>query len=52
MKRFIQSFKYAIQGMRTSIADQPNLKVLLVVAVAVVSAGFFFQITSIDGVSW
>lgn len=48
MKRFIYSFKYAIQGMRTSIADQPNLKIHLAVAVAVVIAGFYFQITSVE----
>jgi diacylglycerol kinase len=48
MKRFINSFKYAIRGIRCSVADQPNLKVLLVVAVVVVSAGFYFQITDVE----
>lgn len=48
MKRFIQSFNYAFQGIRTSIADQQNLKILFGVAVVVVGAGFYFQITSVE----
>ncbi len=34
--------------MRTSIADQLNLKIHLAVAVAVVIAGFYFQITAVE----
>jgi len=48
MKRFFNSFKYAFRGIRCSVAEQPNLKVLLVVAVAVVSAGFYFRITDVE----
>jgi diacylglycerol kinase len=48
MKRFINSFKYAFQGIKVSVTDQPNLKVLVFIAVAVMSAGFYFQITTTE----
>ncbi len=48
MKRFVKSFKFAIQGIRSGIGDQPNLKILIGIAVAVIGAGFYFRITSIE----
>jgi diacylglycerol kinase len=48
MKRFIKSFKYAFQGIRWSVTEQPNLKILLFIAVVVVSAGFYFRITDVE----
>lgn len=48
MKRFIRSFFYAIQGIRSAIGEQANLKILTSIAVAVVAAGFYFRIAAIE----
>lgn len=48
MKRFIRSFIYAIRGIRSAVADQPNLKILIGVALVVIGAGFYFHITSVE----
>jgi diacylglycerol kinase len=48
MKKFLQSFVYAIRGIGTGLAEQRNLKVQVVIALIVIGAGFYFQITSIE----
>lgn len=39
------SFRYALQGLATLLATQPNARVHLVATVAVVSAGLYFQLS-------
>ena len=45
MKKRIQSFGYAGRGVWLVISSEANMKIHLAVAVLVVMAGFFFQIT-------
>jgi diacylglycerol kinase len=48
MKRRIHSFKYAIRGIRMVIKYEKNMQIHLVVAVLVVLAGWFFNISTIE----
>lgn len=48
MKSFFKSFTYAIRGIWSSIADQRNLKVQIVIAMIVIGAGFYFDITATE----
>jgi len=48
MKKFLQSFIYALKGLWAAFADQRNLKVQFVVAIIVVAAGFYFSITGLE----
>ena len=48
MKKFLKSLKYAINGIWSGIADQPNLKVQMAIAAIVIGAGFYFQITTTE----
>jgi diacylglycerol kinase len=48
MKDFLRSFVYAIQGIRTSLREQRNLKVQLMVALLTIGAGFYFNITAVE----
>ena len=48
MKAFLQSFVYAIRGIRTSFREQRNLKVQIVVALLTIGAGFYFRITATE----
>lgn len=45
MKRRIHSFKYAIRGIRMVIKSEKNMQIHLVVAVLVLMAGWFFNIS-------
>ena len=45
MKKRIQSFGYAGRGVWLVISKEANMKIHLAVAVLVVMAGFFFQIS-------
>jgi len=49
MSKFFKSFHYAFRGIIAGIADQRNLKVLLLIAAAVISAALYFKI---DRVEW
>lgn len=42
----IQSFRHALRGLADVVRSQPNARIHLVAAAAVVAAGFFFQISS------
>ncbi len=46
MKKRIQSFGYAGKGIRFVIGTEPNMKIHAAVAVLVVIAGFYFQISA------
>lgn len=46
---FIRSFGYAIEGFRTAVATERNIKVQLLVGVLAVVAGVVFKI---DALSW
>ncbi|MEA4975086.1 MAG: diacylglycerol kinase family protein [Paludibacter sp.] len=48
MKRRIHSFKHAIRGIRMVIKSEKNMQIHLVVAVLVVLAGWFFDITTTE----
>jgi len=48
MKSFFKSFTYAIRGIWSSIADQRNLKVQIVIAMIAIGAGFYFDIATIE----
>jgi diacylglycerol kinase len=48
MKKFLNSFVYAARGIATAIRDQQNLKIHLLVSIAVVAAGFYFDITNTE----
>jgi diacylglycerol kinase len=46
MKNFLYGFLYAMTGIATAIREQRNLKVQLAIAVAVIVAGVYFQVTA------
>lgn len=45
MSRFLKSFQYAFKGIRLAITEQRNLKIQSCVAIVVVSAGFYVNVT-------
>lgn len=48
MSEFIRSFGYAIRGIATAVREQRNIKILFGIALLVVAAGFYFQVTGIE----
>ena len=48
MSQFFKSFVYALKGMRAAWVDQRNIKVQSFIAVVVVTAGVYFEITRAD----
>jgi diacylglycerol kinase len=48
MKKFIQSFLYAIKGISVSMKEQRSLKIQMFVAVITLGAGFYFRISDIE----
>ena len=51
MKKRIQSFGYAGRGVWLVISKEANMKIHLAVAVLVVMAGFFFQISMAEWIA-
>lgn len=47
-QRFLKGFTYAAQGIKTSVREQRNLKVQSAIALIIVAAGFYFDITLIE----
>ena len=45
MKSFFQSFYYAWNGLSKAVTEERNIRVQSVVAVLVIAAGFYFQVT-------
>jgi len=48
MKRRIHSFKYAIRGIRMVIKSEKNMQIHLIIAVLVLIAGWFFNISTTE----
>lgn len=48
MEKFIKSVGYALNGIAAAWKEQSNLKIQSVIAVMVIGAGFYFQISSIE----
>lgn len=48
MKGFLKSFIYALNGIGASLREQRNLKVQAIVALITISAGCYFDITSVE----
>lgn len=48
MKYFLKSFVYAIHGIWFGVTDQLNLKVQIAVAILVIGAGFYYDITALE----
>ena len=47
-KKILNSFKYAIQGIVTSLKTEKNMKIHLAIMVLVIVAGIFFNITKLE----
>ena len=45
MSAFIRSFGYAVRGIVAAVREQRNIKILFCIALCVVMAGFYFQVT-------
>jgi diacylglycerol kinase (ATP) len=45
MDQFFRSFMYAVNGIRVSWHEQRNLKIQSIIALVVVAAAFYFEIT-------
>jgi len=48
MKNRIASFKYALHGIRLIFKSGPNFIIQLLIAILVISAGIYFQITAYE----
>ena len=48
MKKFVTSFKYAIDGFIVAFKTQLNFRIETFAAIAVISAGAWFRVTSIE----
>ncbi|HEX5172424.1 MAG TPA: diacylglycerol kinase family protein [Cyclobacteriaceae bacterium] len=48
MKKFLTSFLFALNGLKTAVVEQLNLKIQIAVAVLVVAAGLHFDITNTE----
>jgi undecaprenol kinase/diacylglycerol kinase (ATP) len=45
LKKRLNSFKYAIDGFKTLLKEEPNSRIQAAVAFMVIAAGFFFDVT-------
>ncbi len=45
MKKLIQSFRYALTGVRTCFAEERNFKIHTFAAIFVIGAGLFFRLS-------
>lgn len=50
-KNFIDSFKYAITGIKNSFKRERNLKIDIVIAIIVIGLGLFFKIEAWEWVA-
>jgi diacylglycerol kinase len=48
INEFFKSFVYALNGIHASLKEQRNLKVQAIIALIIVGAGFYFDITSTE----
>ena len=47
-KRLINSFKYALEGIKTAIQEEQNLKIHMIVMILVIIAGIILKISQIE----
>lgn len=47
-KKLINSFKYALEGIKTAIKEEQNLKIHIIVMILVIIAGIIFKISQIE----
>ena len=48
MKKFILSFKYAIEGIITGIKEERNMKIHLLAVIVVIAMGIIYKISKIE----
>ncbi|MBL7856206.1 MAG: diacylglycerol kinase family protein [Cyclobacteriaceae bacterium] len=48
MKKFLKSFGYALEGIRSAIREQQNLRIQLLVALGMIGLGLYFSITAVE----
>jgi diacylglycerol kinase len=48
MIKFLRSFGFAFNGIVSAFSDQRNTRVLIFIAIGVVAAGLYYEITSIE----
>ncbi|MGB1247851.1 MAG: diacylglycerol kinase family protein [Chitinophagales bacterium] len=48
MKKFLQSFVYAFQGVKTAFAREQNMKIHVLATILIIGAGFLFCISTIE----
>ena len=48
MKKIINSFKYAVQGVMQAFKSEKNMKIHVLIAFLVILAGMFFKISIIE----
>ena len=46
MKKFILSFKYAIEGIITGIKEERNMKIHLLAVIVVIAMGIIYKISN------
>jgi diacylglycerol kinase len=51
LSKRIKSFKYAFKGIATLFKTEPNARIHLLATIVVVTAGFFFSISSIQWIA-
>ncbi len=47
----INSFKYALNGLKTLLIEEPNVRIQLLAAIAVAIAGFIFEISTTEWIA-
>lgn len=50
MKKIIKSFKYAIEGIRTGIKEEKNMKIHIFIMILVIICGIIFKINKVEWV--
>lgn len=51
LKRRIESFKYAFDGLKTLLLEEHNARIHIVISVIVIGLGFFFDISRMEWIS-
>ena len=51
MKKRIESFKYAFEGLRTLWRDEPNARIHLAIGLLTIAAGTYFDLETLEWVA-
>ncbi len=51
MKKIVNSFKYAIEGIISSFKTEKNMKIHIFIAICVIGLGVFFKISKIEWIA-